>query len=176
MEAKEIEMDAVARKGELVMHVVTEHVENAGVHSGDATLVLPPQDLDPETVKKIEIATQKIANALNVTGPFNIQFIAKNNQIKVRAFFTSLLCLPKFSPSSFPKIKIKKVIECNLRAARSFPFVSKVMGVDLIEMATKVMVCVFFLFLVCAGAAIFIVFFLFSSSSRWISPFNLIRL
>lgn len=83
MEAKEIEMDAVAKKGELVMHVITEHVENAGVHSGDATLVLPPQDLDPETVKKIEDATRKIAYALNVTGPFNIQFIAKNNQIKV---------------------------------------------------------------------------------------------
>jgi len=114
MEAKEIEMDAVARKGELVMHVISEHVENAGVHSGDATLVLPPQDLDPETVKKIEDATRKIAYALNVTGPFNIQFIAKNNQIKV--------------------------IECNLRAARSFPFVSKVINVDLIEMATKAIV------------------------------------
>ncbi|KAJ3216809.1 hypothetical protein HDU67_008895 [Dinochytrium kinnereticum] len=113
-EAKEIEMDAVADGGKLVMHVVTEHVENAGVHSGDATLVLPPQDLDPETVRKIEIATRKIANALNVTGPMNIQFIAKNNEIKV--------------------------IECNLRASRSFPFVSKVIGVDLIEMATKAMV------------------------------------
>lgn len=76
-------MDAVARKGELVMHVISEHVENAGVHSGDATLIQPPQDLDPETVKKIELATKKIANALNVTGPFNIQFIAKNNEIKV---------------------------------------------------------------------------------------------
>jgi carbamoyl-phosphate synthase/aspartate carbamoyltransferase len=94
MEAKEIEMDAVARKGELVMHVITEHVENAGVHSGDATLVLPPQDLDPETVKKIEIATKKIANALNVTGPFNIQFIAKNNQIKV--LFSLLVFLRYF--------------------------------------------------------------------------------
>ncbi|KAJ3194950.1 hypothetical protein HK101_001464 [Irineochytrium annulatum] len=113
-EAKEIEMDAVAHGGKLVMHVISEHVENAGVHSGDATLVLPPQDLDPETVRKIEIATRKIANALNVTGPMNIQFIAKNNEIKV--------------------------IECNLRASRSFPFVSKVVGVDLIEMATKAMV------------------------------------
>ncbi|KAJ3103495.1 hypothetical protein HDU97_010078 [Phlyctochytrium planicorne] len=113
-EAKEIEMDAVAHNGKLVMHVVTEHVENAGVHSGDATLVLPPQDLDPETVRKIENATRKIANALNVTGPLNIQFIAKNNEIKV--------------------------IECNVRASRSFPFVSKVIGVDLIEMATKAMV------------------------------------
>ena len=111
-EAKEIEVDAVAEEGELVMHVISEHVENAGVHSGDATLILPPQDLDPETVFKVEQATCKIANMLKVTGPFNIQFIAKNNQIKV--------------------------IECNLRASRSFPFASKVGGVDLIEMATKV--------------------------------------
>ncbi|KAI8376213.1 uncharacterized protein BYT42DRAFT_378462 [Radiomyces spectabilis] len=112
-EAKEIEMDAVALDGKMIMHVISEHVENAGVHSGDATLVLPPQDLDPETVRKIEDATAKIGRALNVTGPFNIQFIAKNNEIKV--------------------------IECNVRAARSFPFVSKVMGVDLIEMATNAM-------------------------------------
>ncbi|KAI9498172.1 hypothetical protein BDB00DRAFT_867822 [Zychaea mexicana] len=112
-EAKEIEMDAVAVDGKLVMHVISEHVENAGVHSGDATLVLPPQDLDPETVRKIENATAKIGRALNVTGPFNIQFIAKNNEIKV--------------------------IECNVRAARSFPFVSKVMNVDLVELATNAM-------------------------------------
>lgn len=111
--AKEIEMDAVAQDGKMVGHFVSEHVENAGVHSGDATLILPPQDLDPETVRRIEEATRKIANALNVTGPFNIQFIAKDNEIKV--------------------------IECNVRASRSFPFVSKVMGVDLIEMATKAM-------------------------------------
>ena len=112
-EAKEIEMDAVARDGKMVMHYISEHVENAGVHSGDATLILPPQDLDPETIRKIEVATQKIGQALNVTGPYNIQFIAKNNEIKV--------------------------IECNLRAARSFPFVSKVTGIDAIELATKVM-------------------------------------
>lgn len=112
-EAKEIEMDAVARDGKMVMHYISEHVENAGVHSGDATLILPPQDLDPETIRKIEVATQKIGQALNVTGPYNIQFIAKNNEIKV--------------------------IECNLRAARSFPFVSKVTGIDAIEIATKVM-------------------------------------
>jgi carbamoyl-phosphate synthase/aspartate carbamoyltransferase len=112
-EAKEIEMDAVAKDGKMVMHYISEHVENAGVHSGDATLILPPQDLDPETVRRIEVATQKIGHALNVTGPYNIQFIAKNNEIKV--------------------------IECNLRAARSFPFVSKVTGIDAIEMATKVM-------------------------------------
>jgi carbamoyl-phosphate synthase/aspartate carbamoyltransferase len=110
-EAKEIEMDAVAVDGKLIMHVVTEHVENAGVHSGDATLILPPQDLDPETVAKIEVATAKIVQALNVTGPCNIQFIAKNNEIKI--------------------------IECNVRASRSFPFVSKVLGCDLIELATK---------------------------------------
>lgn len=112
-QAKEIEMDAVAKGGKMVMHYISEHVENAGVHSGDATLIHPPQDLDPQTVRQIEEATAKIGNALNVTGPFNIQFIAKNNEIKV--------------------------IECNLRAARSFPFVSKVTGVDAIEMATKVM-------------------------------------
>lgn len=97
--------------GKMVGHFISEHVENAGVHSGDATLILPPQDLEATTIKRIEEATRKIGDALNVTGPFNIQFIAKDNDIKV--------------------------IECNVRASRSFPFVSKVMGVDLIEMATK---------------------------------------
>ncbi|PWY98304.1 putative URA2-multifunctional pyrimidine biosynthesis protein [Testicularia cyperi] len=111
--AKEIEMDAVAKDGKMMMHYISEHVENAGVHSGDATLILPPQDLDPETVRRIEVATSKIAASLHVTGPFNIQFIAKNNEIKV--------------------------IECNVRAARSFPFVSKVTGIDAIQMATDVM-------------------------------------
>ncbi|KAJ2907382.1 hypothetical protein MKZ38_003239 [Zalerion maritima] len=109
--AKEIEMDAVAMNGTVVGHFISEHVENAGVHSGDATLILPPQDLEQTTIERIEDATRKIGLALNVTGPFNIQFIAKDNDIKV--------------------------IECNVRASRSFPFVSKVMGVDLIEMATK---------------------------------------
>ncbi|KAE9371926.1 carbamoyl-phosphate synth [Stipitochalara longipes BDJ] len=109
--AKEIEMDAVAKDGKMIGHFISEHVENAGVHSGDATLILPPQDLEPTTIQRIEEATRKIGDALNVTGPFNIQFIAKDNDIKV--------------------------IECNVRASRSFPFVSKVMGVDLIEMATK---------------------------------------
>ena len=109
--AKEIEMDAVAKDGVVVGHFISEHVENAGVHSGDATLILPPQDLEATTIERIEEATRKIGAALNVTGPFNIQFIAKDNDIKV--------------------------IECNVRASRSFPFVSKVMGVDLIEMATK---------------------------------------
>jgi carbamoyl-phosphate synthase/aspartate carbamoyltransferase len=109
--AKEIEMDAVAKNGTMVGHFISEHVENAGVHSGDATLILPPQDLEKTTLSRIEEATRKIASALNITGPFNIQFIAKDNDIKV--------------------------IECNVRASRSTPFVSKVMGVDLIEMATK---------------------------------------
>jgi carbamoyl-phosphate synthase/aspartate carbamoyltransferase len=109
--AKEIEMDAVAKDGVMVGHFISEHVENAGVHSGDATLILPPQDLEATTIKRIEEATRKIGNALNITGPYNIQFIAKDNDIKV--------------------------IECNVRASRSFPFVSKVMGVDLIELATK---------------------------------------
>ncbi|KAI1881361.1 hypothetical protein JX265_000187 [Neoarthrinium moseri] len=109
--AKEIEMDAVAQDGKVIGHFISEHVENAGVHSGDATLILPPQDLEKTTIERIEDATRKIGAALNVTGPFNIQFIAKDNDIKV--------------------------IECNVRASRSFPFVSKVMGVDLIEMATK---------------------------------------
>ncbi|KAK5939123.1 Carbamoyl-phosphate synthase [Knufia obscura] len=110
--AKEIEMDAVAKDGVMTGHFISEHVENAGVHSGDATLICPPQDLEPETIARIEEATRKIGNALNVTGPYNIQFIAKDNMIKV--------------------------IECNVRASRSTPFVSKVMGLDLIEMATKV--------------------------------------
>lgn len=113
LEAKEIEVDAVAKKGDLVMHVISEHVENAGVHSGDATLILPPQGLVEATVRKVEEATAKVAQALNVTGPMNIQFIAKDNEIKV--------------------------IECNLRASRSFPFVSKTIGLDLAKMATKVM-------------------------------------
>ncbi|KAG8627809.1 hypothetical protein KVT40_003682 [Elsinoe batatas] len=112
--AKEIEMDAVAQNGQMIGHFVSEHVENAGVHSGDATLIQPPQDLDPETVRRIEDATRKIGNALNVTGPYNIQFIAKDNEIKV--------------------------IECNVRASRSFPFVSKVTGLNLIDMATKAIV------------------------------------
>lgn len=103
----------------MVGHFISEHVENAGVHSGDATLILPPQDLELTTIRRIEEATRKIGDALNVTGPFNIQFIAKDNDIKV--------------------------IECNVRASRSFPFVSKVMGVDLIEMATKAIMGVPFL-------------------------------
>ena len=110
--AKEIEMDAVSQNGEIVAYAISEHVENAGVHSGDATMVLPPQRTYLETIRKIRIIGRKIASALNINGPFNIQFIAKNNQVKV--------------------------IECNLRTSRSFPFVSKVMGQNFIELATKV--------------------------------------
>lgn len=111
--AKEIEVDAVALKGEIVIYAIGEHVENAGVHSGDATIVLPPQKLYIETIRQIKLITKKIARELKITGPFNIQFLAKNNQIKV--------------------------IECNLRASRSFPFSSKVTGYNFIEIATQAM-------------------------------------
>ena len=111
-EAKEIEIDAVANKGELIYYALSEHIENAGVHSGDATVVLPPQRTFLETIRKIKIITKKIAKSLSISGPFNIQFIAKENEIKV--------------------------IECNLRASRSFPFVSKVLKVNFIDLATKI--------------------------------------
>jgi carbamoyl-phosphate synthase large subunit len=111
--AKELEIDAVACKGEVVLSAISEHVENAGVHSGDATLVLPPQRTYLETIRRIRKMTGKIAGALSITGPFNIQFIAKGNEVKV--------------------------IECNLRASRSFPFVSKIRGINFVETATRVM-------------------------------------
>ncbi|HLC50615.1 MAG TPA: carbamoyl-phosphate synthase (glutamine-hydrolyzing) large subunit [Candidatus Nanoarchaeia archaeon] len=111
--AKEIEIDAVAKNGEIVIYAISEHIENAGVHSGDATMVLPPQYTYLQTIKKIKSIAKKIAKSLDITGPFNIQFIAKDNQIKV--------------------------IECNLRASRSFPFVSKVTKHNFIEIATKAM-------------------------------------
>ena len=111
--AKEIEIDAVAQNGELVIYAISEHIENAGVHSGDATMALPPQYTYQETIRKIKDITKKIAKTLEITGPFNIQFIAKENQIKV--------------------------IECNLRASRSFPFVSKVTKHNFIGIATKAM-------------------------------------
>lgn len=111
--AKEIEIDGVGQEGELVIYAISEHVENAGVHSGDATIVLPPQRLFLETVRQIKEATKRILKALKINGPFNIQFMAKDNKIKV--------------------------IELNLRASRSFPFVSKVTGHNLVEIATKVM-------------------------------------
>jgi carbamoyl-phosphate synthase large subunit len=110
--AKEIELDAVARKGEIIVHAISEHVENAGVHSGDATLVLPPQRTYLETIRQIRHISRQIAAALDINGPFNIQFIAKQNEVKV--------------------------IECNLRASRSFPFVSKILKQNFIEIATKV--------------------------------------
>ena len=109
--AKEIEFDAVAMNGEVIVSAISEHVENAGVHSGDATLVLPPQRTYLETIRKIRNISSEIAQALQITGPFNIQFIAKANYVKV--------------------------IECNLRASRSFPFVSKVCKINFIEIATK---------------------------------------
>ncbi len=108
--AKELEMDGVAKGGEIVIVAMSEHVENAGVHSGDATIVLPPQRLYLETIRRTKKITAQIVKALDITGPFNIQFIAKENSIRV--------------------------IECNLRASRSFPFVSKVTGHNLIEIAT----------------------------------------
>ena len=111
--AKEIEMDGVAYKGELIIWAISEHVENAGVHSGDATIVLPPQKLYLETIKRIRQMSKSIAKSLNISGPFNIQFLARNNAIKV--------------------------IECNLRASRSFPFSSKVTGHNFIEIATEAM-------------------------------------
>lgn len=112
-EAKEIEMDAVAQNGEIVAYAISEHVEFAGVHSGDATIQFPPQKLYVETVRRIKKISRKIAQQLQISGPFNIQYLAKDNDIKV--------------------------IECNLRASRSFPFVSKVLKLNLIEMATRVM-------------------------------------
>ncbi|MFC1647409.1 carbamoyl-phosphate synthase (glutamine-hydrolyzing) large subunit [Patescibacteria group bacterium] len=111
--AKEIEIDAVAYKGRLVIYAIAEHIEHAGVHSGDATIVLPPQKLYIETIRKIKNLTKKIAKELQITGPFNIQFLARANEVKV--------------------------IECNLRASRSFPFSSKVTGYNFIEIATKAM-------------------------------------
>ncbi len=109
--SKEIEIDAVARNGELLAYAISEHVENAGVHSGDATVVFPPQRMYIETIRKVKKVSQRIAKALHITGPFNIQFLAKDNDIKV--------------------------IECNLRASRSFPFVSKVLKVNFIDIATR---------------------------------------
>ena len=111
--AKEIEMDAVARNGEILAYAISEHIEFAGVHSGDATIQFPPQKLYVETVRRIKRISRQIAHALHINGPFNIQFMARDNDILV--------------------------IECNLRASRSFPFVSKVLKLNLIELATKVM-------------------------------------
>ena len=111
--AKEVEMDAVAKNGEIIAYAISEHVEFAGVHSGDATIQFPPQKLYVETARRIKKISKQIARELNISGPFNIQFLARENDIKV--------------------------IECNLRASRSFPFVSKVLKINLIELATRVM-------------------------------------
>ncbi len=111
--AKEVEMDAVAKDGEIIAYAISEHIEFAGVHSGDATIQFPPQKLYVETMRRIKRISRQIAKELNISGPFNIQFLARDNDIKV--------------------------IECNLRASRSFPFVSKVLKINLIELATKVM-------------------------------------
>jgi len=112
--AKEIEFDAVAKNGKVLAYAISEHVENAGVHSGDATLVFPPQRTYLETMRRIRLIAKKIAKELSITGPFNMQVLAKNNQVKV--------------------------IECNVRASRSFPFVSKILKKNLIELATRAIV------------------------------------
>lgn len=111
--AKEIEFDAVAREGEILAYAISEHIEFAGVHSGDATIQFPPQKLYVETVRRVKRVSRQIAHALHINGPFNIQYMARENDILV--------------------------IECNLRASRSFPFVSKVLKINLIDLATKVM-------------------------------------
>ena len=111
--AKEIEMDAVAKNGEVIAYAISEHIEFAGVHSGDATIQFPPQKLYVETVRRVKRVGRQIAKELHINGPFNIQFMARDNDILV--------------------------IECNLRASRSFPFVSKVLKINLIELATRVM-------------------------------------
>ncbi len=111
--AKEIEVDAVAHHGNVVIYAIAEHIENAGVHSGDATIVLPPQKLYMETIRRVKVITKKIAKELDISGPFNIQFLAKSNRVMV--------------------------IECNLRSSRSFPFSSKVTGYNFIEIATESM-------------------------------------
>uniref|UniRef100_A0A8D3BQT0 carbamoyl-phosphate synthase (ammonia) n=2 Tax=Scophthalmus maximus TaxID=52904 RepID=A0A8D3BQT0_SCOMX len=112
--AREVEVDAVAKAGKVLAHAITEHVEDAGVHSGDATLMLPTQSISQGALEKVKTATRKIAKAFEISGPFNTQFLVKGNDVMV--------------------------IECNLRASRSFPFVSKTIGVDFINVATKVMV------------------------------------
>ncbi|XP_037254747.1 carbamoyl-phosphate synthase [ammonia], mitochondrial [Falco rusticolus] len=112
--AREVEMDAVAKAGSVISHAISEHVEDAGVHSGDATLMLPTQTISQGALEKVKAATKKIANAFAISGPFNIQFLVQGNNVLV--------------------------IECNLRASRSFPFVSKTLGVDFIDVATKVMI------------------------------------
>merc|ERR1719261_1445267 len=112
--AKEVELDAVGQNGKIINYAIAEHVENAGVHSGDATLLLPAQKLFVETHRRVKKIGQKICRALKISGPFNIQFMCKENEVKV--------------------------IECNLRASRSLPFISKTYNVNFIELATRAMV------------------------------------
>merc|ERR1719331_883794 len=112
-DGREVDVDAVAQNGKVLLHTISEHVENAGVHSGDATLMLPPQTLSESEIAEVEKITHKMAEALKVTGPYNMQLIAKDGEVKV--------------------------IECNLRASRSFPFSSKCLGINFIETATKAM-------------------------------------
>jgi carbamoyl-phosphate synthase large subunit len=112
--AKEIEVDAVAKNGEIICSAIGEHIENAGVHSGDATIVLPPQNLYIETIRRVRQIAGRLAKSLDISGPFNIQFLARQNEIKI--------------------------IECNLRSSRSFPFASKVLGQNFIELVTKILV------------------------------------
>lgn len=114
--AQEIDIDGVAYKGQLLVHAISEHVENAGVHSGDATLVLPPFTLDARDMARLKEIAQKVAKALEISGPFNMQIIKK--------------------PAEGDQESELKVIECNLRASRSFPFVSKVLGHNFIDTAT----------------------------------------
>jgi carbamoyl-phosphate synthase large subunit len=118
-QAQEIDIDAVAYKGELLVHAVSEHVENAGVHSGDATIVLPPFSLVEDDMSRLKVIAQKVAKAFNISGPYNMQIIRK--------------AIPG-------QEAVLKVIECNLRASRSFPFVSKVLGVNFVDIATAAIV------------------------------------
>merc|ERR1719171_3221409 len=112
--AKEVELDAVGQDGELLNYAIAEHVENAGVHSGDASLLLPAQKLFVETHRRVKVIGQKICRALKISGPFNVQFICKENEVKV--------------------------IECNLRASRSMPYISKTYNLNFIDLATRIMV------------------------------------
>ena len=118
--AQEIDVDAVASKGKLLVHAISEHVENAGVHSGDATLVLPPFSLDESDMERLKEIAHKVAIAFEISGPFNMQVIRK--------------------PATGDEPAVLKVIECNLRASRSFPFVSKVLGHNFIDTATMAII------------------------------------
>lgn len=119
-DAQEIDVDAVAHQGKLLVHAISEHVENAGVHSGDATLVLPPFSLSESDMSRLKVIAEKVASAFKISGPFNMQIIKKSSAANEQAEL--------------------KVIECNLRASRSFPFVSKVLGRNFVDTATAAIV------------------------------------